>query len=160
VQSIIKDGWQRIGVETEIRAVAPAAFLASPDNPDAVVRFPADAVMLSIIYTSPYPAAYMRRYYAGDRSMDWAQRSNQWSGTNILKWDDPAYNRVYEELLLERDPERGRVLWQRLNDVLVASHSVIPVVDRSFVSARARGLRGPAPRPFDLETWNIGTWTR
>jgi len=102
----------------------------------------------------------MRRYYAGNPSIDWAHRANQWSGTNILKWSDPAYNRLYDELMVEQDSERSRLLWHRLNDVLVASHSVISVVDRSFVSATARGLRGPAPRPFDLETWNIGTWTR
>jgi hypothetical protein len=42
----------------------------------------------------------------------------------------------------------------------VGSHSVIPVVDRSFVTAVAHGLTGPAPGPFDVETWNIATWTR
>jgi peptide/nickel transport system substrate-binding protein len=160
VQAVVKDGWERIGVETEIRAVVPSSFLGSPDNPDAAVRFPADALMLTIIYSSPFPAAYMRRYYAGDPSRDWAQRSNQWTGTNIQKWSDPAYDRLYDEVMIERDPERSQTLWHQLNDVLVASHSVIPVVDRSFVSARARGLSGPAPRPFDLETWNIGTWSR
>jgi peptide/nickel transport system substrate-binding protein len=160
VQAIVKDGWQRIGVETEIRAVAPAAFLASPDNPDSAFRFPADAIMLTIIYSSPFPAAYMRRYYAGDPARDWAQRANNWSGTNILKWQDRAYDRLYDEVLTERDPERGRALWHRLNDALVGANSVIPVIDRSFVSAKARGLLGPAPGPFDLETWNIATWTR
>ena len=159
-QAIVKDGWQRIGVETEIRAVAPAAFLASPDNPDAAVRFPADAVMLTVIYSSAFPAAYMRRYYSGVPFRDWAQRSNNWSGTNILKWHDLAYDQLYDDVLTERDPDRGRVLWHRLNDVLVGSNSVIPVIDRSFVSASARGLTGPAPGPFDLETWNIAAWTR
>lgn len=159
-QAIVKDGWQRIGVETEIRAIAPAAFLASPDNPDAAVRFPADAMMLTIGYTSPFPAAYMRRYYAGNPPRDWAQRSNHWSGANILKWADPAYDRLYDDVLIERDPVHSRELWRQLNDLLVSSHCVIPMVDRRFVSARANGLSGLSPRPFDVETWNVAAWTR
>jgi peptide/nickel transport system substrate-binding protein len=67
---------------------------------------------------------------------------------------------LYDEVMVERDPERSRALWHRLNDVLVESHSVIPVIDRSFISARSRGLRGPAARPLDLETRNVAAWTR
>jgi peptide/nickel transport system substrate-binding protein len=160
VQAVVKDGWQKIGVETEIRAVDPATFLASADNPGAAVRFPADAQMFLVPFSSPFPSAYMRRYYAGDGSRNWTQKSNNWTGTNIHKWREPEYDRLYEQVLVERDLERSRLLWQRLNDVLVGSHTVIPVTSRNFVTATAQGLVGPSPRTFDSETWNIAEWRR
>jgi peptide/nickel transport system substrate-binding protein len=155
VQAVVKDGWQRIGVETEIRAVDPATFLASGDNPSAVVRFPADAQMFLVPFTSPVSASYMRRYYAGTRSGNWSQKANNWTGTNLHEWRDPAYDRLYDQVMFERDPERGRLLWQQLNDILVDSHTVIPITSRNFVSAATQGLVGPSPRTFDSETWNI-----
>ena len=160
IQAIVKDGWQKIGVETEIRAVDPTTFLASPDNPGAVVRFPADAQMFGVPFSSPFPSSYMRRYYAGDQSRNWAVKANNWTGTNIHKWHDQEYDRLYEQVLVERDPERSRLLWQQLNDIVVGSHTVIPITNRSFVTAAALGLVGPSPRTFDSETWNIGEWRR
>jgi peptide/nickel transport system substrate-binding protein len=102
----------------------------------------------------------MRRYYAGDQSRNWAQKSNAWTGTNINKWREPEYDRLYDQVLLERDTGRSRVLWQQLNDLLVRSHTVLPVVNRNLVAATARGLVGPIPRTFDAETWNIAEWRR
>ena len=116
--------------------------------------------MFLVPFNSPFPATYMRRYYAGDQSKNWAQKANAWTGTNINKWREPEYDRLYDQVLLERDPGRSRALWHQLNDLLVRSHAVLPVVSRNFVSATARGLIGPTPRAFDAETWNIAEWRR
>ena len=99
-------------------------------------------------------------YYAGDQSRNWAVKANNWTGTNIHKWHDQEYDRLYEQVLVERDPDRSRLLWQQLNDIVVGSHTVIPITNRSFVTAAALGLVGPSPRTFDSETWNIGEWRR
>jgi peptide/nickel transport system substrate-binding protein len=160
IQAVVKDGWQKIGVETEIRAVDPATFLATPDNPGAFVRFPADVQMYLIPFASPFPASYMRRSYAGDQGWNWAQKANNWTGNNIHKWSEPAYDRLYEQVLVERDPETSRLLWQQLNDLIVSSHTVLPITNRNYVTATALGLTGPSPRTFDAETWNIGEWRR
>jgi peptide/nickel transport system substrate-binding protein len=160
VQTVVKDGWRQIGVETEIRAIAPTTFFGSADNPGAVVRFAADAQMLQVPFTSPFPSGFMRRYYAGEQSQNWTQKSNAWTGTNILKWRESEYDRLYDQVLRERDPDRNRALWHQLNDLLVRSHAVIPLISRSIVVAAARGLVGPAPRIFDVETWNIAEWSR
>jgi peptide/nickel transport system substrate-binding protein len=158
-QAIIKDGWQKLGIDTELKAIDASAYFATGANPDAVVRFQADVVMLTVPFTSPFPAALMKRFYGEDPAEDWAQQANSWAPANIVKWDDPEYDRVYDEVLTETDPAHARELWQRLDELAVTSHVVVPLVDRRFVSARAAGVQGPTPRSFDVETWNIADWT-
>ncbi|MCC7367522.1 MAG: peptide ABC transporter substrate-binding protein [Chloroflexi bacterium] len=158
-QAIIKDGWQKLGIDTELKAVDSGAFFGPASNPDAVIRFEADVQMLTVPFTSPFPAALMKRFYGKDPAKDWAQKSNSWAPANIVKWADPEYDRVYDDVLVETDPGRARALWQRLDELAVGSGVVVPLVDRLFVGARAPGLSGPAPRAFDVETWNIAEWT-
>ena len=59
-QAVIKDGWQKLGIETELKAIEANSYFASASNPDAVIRFQADVVMLTVPFTSPFPAALMR----------------------------------------------------------------------------------------------------
>jgi peptide/nickel transport system substrate-binding protein len=159
-QAIVKDSWQKLGIETELKAIGSAAYFASgPNNPDALTRFVTGVQMFAIPFTSPFPAALMKRFFGEDRARDWAQKSNDWSRANIVKWDDPEYDRVYNQVLTETDPARARDLWRRLDELAVTSHVVIPLVDRRFTSAKATALRGPAPRAFDVEAWNIAEWT-
>jgi peptide/nickel transport system substrate-binding protein len=159
-QAIIKDGWQKIGIETELKAVESSSYFSTAaNNPDAVTHFGADVEMFTIPFTSPFPAALMKRFYGRDRARDWAQKSNEWTPANIVKWDDPEYDRVYEQVLTESDPSRARELWRRLDELVVTSHVAIPLVDRRFVAAKAAALRGPSPRAFDVETWNVADWT-
>ncbi len=158
-QAIIKDGWQKLGIDTELKAIDANAYFATATNPDAVIRFQADVVMLTVPFTSPFPAALMKRFYGKDPTKDWAQQANSWASANIAKWADPAYDRAYDQVLIETDPTTARDLWRRLDELAVSSHVVVPLVDRRFVSARAAGVQGPAPRSFDVETWNIADWT-
>ena len=158
-QAIIKDGWQKLGIDTQLKAIDSAAFFGPASNADAVLRFEADVEMLTVPFTSPFPAALMKRFYGKDPEKDWAQKSNNWAAPNIVKWADPEYDRTYDQALTETDLTKARALWQRLDELAVSSNVVIPLVDRKFVGAKAPGLSGPAPRAFDVETWNIGEWT-
>jgi peptide/nickel transport system substrate-binding protein len=158
-QAIIKDGWQKLGIDTELKAVDAGAYFATATNPDAVIRFQADVVMLTVPFTSPFPAALMKRFYGKNPAVDWAQQANSWASANIVKWSDEAYNEAYDQVLTETDPTNARDLWRRLDELAVSSHVVVPLVDRRFVSARVPGVQGPAPRSFDVETWNIAEWT-
>jgi hypothetical protein len=42
----------------------------------------------------------------------------------------------------------------------VNDYASVPLVDRKFTSAKVKGLTGPEPRAFDLETWNIAEWKK
>lgn len=85
-QDIIKDGWQEIGVQTELKSVDATVYFASDaGNPDTYGHFSADVEMLTFAPESPSPVLYMERFYARDPSTDWAQKSNAWSAANFLK---------------------------------------------------------------------------
>jgi peptide/nickel transport system substrate-binding protein len=160
-QAIIKDGWQKIGVETELKAVDAGIFFgSSPDNPDTSSHFYADVEMLAGAYSSPFPSVYMKRFYGRDPLRDWAQKANNWSTNNSMKWRDPTYDDLYDAALTEMDPDKNRELWQKLNDIVVASYVSVPLVDRKVVAAKATTLRGPDLRAFEADTWNIADWAR
>jgi peptide/nickel transport system substrate-binding protein len=160
-QALVKDGWQKIGIETELKSVdASIYFSGSPSNPDTLDRFETDVQMFTSTFDSPFPNAYMRRFYAGDLARDWAQKANNWSGRNFSKWSDDQYNKLYEQALIEVDEEKGRQLWIQMNDILINAFVDIPLIDRKFAEGKSKALNGPAPGPFDVVTWNIAEWSK
>ena len=65
-QAIIKDGWQKIGIETELKSVDAGVFFSSdPGNPDIFARFSVDMQMFTSTFDSPFPVGYMNRWYTG-----------------------------------------------------------------------------------------------
>jgi peptide/nickel transport system substrate-binding protein len=161
-QAVVKDGWQKIGIEVELKSIdAGVYFSSAPGNTDTYAHFYADVEMTTTTYDSPFPAGYMSRWYARDPARDIAQKSNNWAGRNFVRWlSTPEYNQLYEQATVEQDPEKNRQIWIRMNDIVASSYISIPLVDRKFTSGKARGLHGPAPRAFDRETWNIADWTK
>ena len=161
-QALVKDGWQKIGIETELKSVdASIYFSGSPSNPDTLDRFETDVQMFTSTFDSPFPISYMRRFYAGDVARDWAQKANNWSGRNFSKFDDAEYDRLFEQAQIEMDPERNRQLWMQMNDIVVNQYISIPLVDRRFSDGKSKQLNGPAPSPFDcVFAWNIADWTK
>jgi len=161
-QAIVKDGWQKIGIETELKSVDAGVFFASdPGNPDIFARFSTDVQMFTSTFESPFPVGYMNRFYTGkDPSRTWGQKSNNWSGRNFLKWKNDEFDKLFDQALIELDTEKANQLWQQMNDLIVKDFADIPLVDRKFTSARAKNLTGPDPRAFDNETWNIADWKK
>ncbi len=161
-QAIVKDGWQKIGIETELKSVDAGVFFSSdPGNPDIFARFSTDVQMFTSTFDSPYPVGYMNRFYTGkDPDRAWGQKSNNWSGRNFMKWQNAEYDKLFDQVLVELDSGKATAMWQQLNDLIVKDFADIPLVDRKFTSARAKGLTGPEPRAFDNETWNIADWKK
>jgi peptide/nickel transport system substrate-binding protein len=161
-QALVKDGWQKIGIETELKAVDASVFLSDdPANPDTNWHFYADIQMSSVPFDSPFPLRYMRQFYSAIRERDWAQKSNNWTGPNLQKWSNDEYNRLYDRVIVETDLDRAREMWIGLNDLVVNSYARIPLVDRKNVDARSSTLSGPDPRSFDGGfAWNLADWTR
>ena len=161
-QAIIKDGWQKIGIETELKAVDAGVFFSSdPSNPDIFARFSTDTQMFTSTFDSPFPVAYMNRFYTGpDQARAWATKANNYSGRNFLHWKNEDFDKLWPQVLLETNAEKAQQGWQQLNDYIVNDYASIPLVDRKFTSARSKSLTGPAPRAFDNETWNIHEWKK
>ena len=47
-----------------------------------------------------------------------------------------------------------------MNDMLVQSYTIMPLVHRASVSAHANSLAGVKMSDWDSELWNIQDWTR
>ena len=48
----------------------------------------------------------------------------------------------------------------QLNDLLIQNYVVIPLIDRAFVSAFSKSLKGVRLNGWDSELWNIHEWYR
>jgi peptide/nickel transport system substrate-binding protein len=161
-QALVKDGWQKLGIETELKSVdAGVFFSSSPSNPDTFAHFSTDTAMFTSTFESPFPLSYMKRFYSADSARDWAQKSNEWAGNNFMKWTSPEYNALYEQVKVETDVAKAGQLWIKMNDLVVNSFISVPLVERKFTEAKSNALKGPDPGPFDcVFAWNMADWTK
>jgi peptide/nickel transport system substrate-binding protein len=160
-QAVIKDGWQKIGIETELKSIDAGVYFAStPGNPDTFQSFIADAQMFTSTFDSPFPVGYMNRWYAKDPARDWGQKANNWSGRNFGKWKSEEYDRLFDQVMIETDLQKSQQLWAQLNDIIVNNYWSVPLVNRKFTSGKSKSLQGPKLTPFDSESWNIADWTK
>jgi ABC-type transport system substrate-binding protein len=116
--------------------------------------------MASSRSTSPFPGPFLKQWYSGDPKRDVPQKANNWGGSNIFRWISPEFNTAYEQAIKETDPAKAKELWIKLNDLIVQSRVVIPLVERKLVSAASTQLKGPQLVTFDAETWNIADWSK
>ncbi|WP_019955729.1 peptide ABC transporter substrate-binding protein [Yoonia vestfoldensis] len=157
-QALIKDMWDQIGVETELRNIDSSVFFGGdPGSPDTFEKFYADVEMYANNFDGTDPQAYLAGY-----TCEKAPRpETQWQGENINRFCDPAYDALVAELQQTADiDERGRIARQ-LNDMLTKDSMVIvPLVDRGRVSAHANSLGGVVLNTWDSELWNVADWFR
>jgi peptide/nickel transport system substrate-binding protein len=161
-QAIVKDGWSKLGVAVTLQSVdAGVFFSSSPGNNDTAAHCYRDVQMFTNTFTSPFPASYMRQFYSGDPGKDVAQKENNWSGDNYVRWVNKDYNQMYDQVLVELDPKKADALWVKLNDLVVSQGVSIPLIDRRIVSTVSKNLDvAQNMTPFDSETRNIGDWRR
>jgi peptide/nickel transport system substrate-binding protein len=160
-QEIVKAGWAQIGVAATLKSVdAGVFFSSSPGNNDTLAHFYTDVQMFTATFGA-FPSSYMVRFYSGDPAKDIAQKENNWSGRNIMRWINKDVNQLYEQAQVELDPKKNDQLWIKMNDLIVSQAISLPLIDRKSVSARAKALDiGANMSPFDSETRNIADWRR
>jgi hypothetical protein len=148
------------GIETELKPVDARVYFASDaGGPETYGHFSADAEMLTFAPDSPFPLLDMKRFYARDPSTDWAQKSNSWSAPNFVKWSNDQYNALFDAAGTETDSTRAAQDWQGMNDLVVGTSVVAPMVDRKNADGKAKRIEGPRPGPFDVFSWNVADWT-
>lgn len=156
-QALIKQWWEELGVETELRNIDASVFFGGdPSSPDTFQKFSADVQMYTNNFAGVDPEAYMA---------DWQCNAapgpaTQWQGANIQRYCDPAYDALVREMSVTTElEERGRIA-KAMNDMLMQSYSVIPLVHRAAPAAHANTLAGVRINDWDSELWNIADWTR
>jgi peptide/nickel transport system substrate-binding protein len=156
-QAIMKRAFEQIGIEMELKAVNAGVYFSSdPGNPDTFAHFYTDIQMYSTGAGSPDPQAHMNRFV----SWEIAQKANNWSGRNIVRWANEEYDRTWKAAEGELDPVKRAAQIIRLNDLLASDVVVIPVVWRSRVAAVGTKLKGMELSTWDSDLWRLAYWYR
>jgi peptide/nickel transport system substrate-binding protein len=156
-QAIVKRAFEQIGIEVELKAVNAAVYFSSdPGNTDTFAHFHADLQMYSTGAGSPDPQAHLNRFV----SWEIAQKANNWSGRNIVRWSNEEYDRLWRAAENELDPEKRAAQIIRLNDLLTTDVVIIPVVWRSRVAAVGTKLKGMELSTWDSDLWRLAYWYR
>ncbi|NMJ42125.1 peptide ABC transporter substrate-binding protein [Roseomonas sp. JC162] len=155
-QAIYKQAAQRAGIELELKSVTASVFFSSDvANPDTYTKFYADMQM----YTTTMPQADPERFMNQYVSWEISSKANNWQGRNIVRWRSEEYDRIFREAQGELDPVKRAAMFIRLNDLVVGSNHIIPLVKRPTVSASVNSLR-PVLSAWDLTLWYLNDWTR
>ncbi|MEM8868936.1 MAG: peptide ABC transporter substrate-binding protein [Pseudomonadota bacterium] len=156
-QSLIKQWWNELGVEVELRNIDASVFFGGdPASPDTFQKFYADIEMYTNNFSGADPEAYMANW----RCSEIPGPSTQWQGSNIQRFCDPEYDALVTEMAQTADlEERGR-LAKAMNDMIMESYSIIPLIHRGGTSAHANSLGGVLMTDWDSELWNIADWYR
>ena len=156
-QELIKSWWAELGVETELKDIDQSVFFGSElDSPDTLGKFYADVQMYTGSAASVDPESYMGSWTTAQI----AGAANSFLGRNVQRFQSEEYDRLYAELQNTADVERRNQITIALNDLLVGSYSIIPLIHRGYVSAHSSDIEGVRMNGWDSELWNFETWTR
>ncbi|WP_134678928.1 peptide ABC transporter substrate-binding protein [Paracoccus ravus] len=157
-QALIKQWWQEIGVETELKTVDASVFFGGDaGSPDTFQKFYADVEMYANNFEGGNPAPYLAKFTC-DKAPG---PDNQWQGENVSRYCDPEFDKLVAQMATIVDPaERGK-LGQKLNEMLTKeSYAIIPLVYRGTASAVSNTLGNVQINGWDSELWNVADWTR
>jgi peptide/nickel transport system substrate-binding protein len=153
-QAIVKQACQKAGIDMELKSVTASVFFSSDvANPDTYTKFYCDVQMYTTTMTQPDPELFMNQFV----SWEAASRENKWQGRNITRWRSEEYDKTYRAAEGELDPVKRAALYIRMNELVIASRYIIPVVYRPRVSAVTAKLRAPLSG-WDNDLWNLKDW--
>ncbi len=157
-QALIKDWWEQIGAEVELRNLDGSVFFGGdPGSPDTFQKFYADVEMYANTFNGTDPQSYLSAYRCGNEP----KPSSQWQGENINRFCDPAYDALLDELAMTGDLEKRGEIGRKLNDMVTKdTMTIVPLVNRARVSAHSNSLGGVVLNVWDSELWNASDWYR
>ena len=155
-QQIVKQAAQKAGIELELKSVTGSVFFSTDfANPDTYPKFYADMQMYTTTMTQPDPQVFMQQY----TSWEVATKANKWAGRNIARWRNDEYDKTYRAAEGELDPVKRAALFIKLNDLVIGSGYIIPVVYRPRVAGVATKLSAPLSG-WDNDMWALPHWYR
>jgi len=156
-QAVIKQAAARAGIEIELKSVVASVYFSSdPANPDTAAHFSADLQMYTITTGAPDPQRFMEQFC----SWEVAAKANKWAGRNITRWRSEEYDRLWKAAESEMDPVKRAAHFIRMNDLVVQSVVVIPILWRNRVAAAASRLKGLNLSGWDSDLWHLAYWYR
>jgi len=157
-QQIVKDGWEKLGIKTELKGVDAGVFFSSDaGNPDTSGHMYVDVQM----YTTSAaidPQAHMRRWTT--KAAQLSQKDGKWSGGNDGRYVNSEYDKLWEAAKTEADAAKRASLFIQMNDILIQDVAMIPLVNRKSVFGRAKGLQHVNYSQWSTDYWDIANWTK
>jgi peptide/nickel transport system substrate-binding protein len=157
-QQIIKDALRQIGIDVEIKSVDASAYFSAA-NPDSFQQLKADLGMETNGATV-FPLLWYLRYLSVDPTKDIAQKENNWSGRNIMRYQNPRFNELWQQAAREVDPAKSTDIFLQMQSLVVEDVADIGLIARNNVSAASTSLAGYQPTPWTAEVWDLKNWTR
>jgi peptide/nickel transport system substrate-binding protein len=155
-QAIVKQACQKAGIDVEIKSVTASVFFSSDvANLDTYPHFVADLQMYTTTMTEPDPGVFMRQFLSGEV----ASKANKFQGRNIVRWQSPEFDKLYEASDTQIDPVKRAAMFIEMNDLLIKNVVVIPVVARPGVTVMQNKLHAPLSG-WDNNTFAIQDWYR
>lgn len=157
-QALIKQWWQDIGVETELKTIDASVFFGGDaGSPDTFQHFYADVEMYANNFDGTDPEPYLAQRVCAKMPSP----ETQWQGENVNRFCDPEYDKLVAELgKTAEQPARGDIA-KRLNDMLTKdSMSILPLIARGRFSAKSVTLGGVDMGAWDSELANTADWFR
>ena len=99
-----------------------------------------------------------QQYLSGWTTKEITQKSNGWKGNNYSRWSNPDYDKLYDQLTKELNPEKRAQIEVQMNDLVVNNYVAIPLVDRYSNNGHAKELINTNVTPWDSTLWNVGYW--
>jgi peptide/nickel transport system substrate-binding protein len=157
-QAIIKQWWNDIGVEVELKAIDAGVFFGGDaGSPDTFQKFYADVEMYANNFDGTDPEPYLAQYTCEKAPSP----TTQWQGENINRYCNPEYDALVVELGRTGEMDKRAELAKRMNDMLTKdSFTVVPLVDRGRNSGHSNTLGGVILNTWDSELWNVSDWYR
>ena len=156
-QALIKQMWEQIGVETELRNIDGAVFFgADPASPDTYQKFFADVQMYTNNFTGTDPGSYVNGWICKEIP----RPKTQWVGANDSRACSEEYDALVPVMQQAATREERARLTKQLNDIVVQNYWEIPLIHRAAVSAVTNSVLGATVNPWDAELWNIADWER
>ncbi len=157
-QALMKDAWNKLGVEVDLKAVDAAVFFSTDaGSPDTIGKFWYDIQMYTNGSGVPDATDYLCDYHSKEISA----KANGWRSANQIRYNSKEYDGLCDQLKTTLDAAKANEIALKMNDMLVAQDYVVsPLVARKTVSGVAKGLKNAGPNPWDSEMWNIATWVK
>ena len=157
-QAVIKKDLESVGVEVELKAIiADVFFSGDPANPDTLTHFYADMEMFAQERGGPDDAILFLQAF---HSTEVAQKSNKWARFNYSRYVSPEFDALHETAGKELDPVKFAEAVRKMNQKLVEDCPVIPLVERSDVSAAKKDLRDIQLSGWASNLWALPFWNR
>ena len=159
-QEIVKAALQQIGIAIQIKATDASVFFSGdPGNPDTLNRAEFDLGMWTN-GANLYPILWMKRYLSANPATDIAQKSNQFSATNVIRYQNDQWNQLYAQVSKEIDPAKYTPLFQQMMKLVIDDVAEIGQVARNNVACVASTVKGNNPTSWASDLWDLKNWTR